>query len=54
MDISVILEQLLRLFLVLCIGALLAKVDIIDQCTKQKLTKLMLYVHAADDSGCIQ
>lgn len=44
MDISVILEQLLRLFLVLCIGALLAKVDIIDQRTKQKLTKLMLYV----------
>lgn len=44
MDISVILEQLLRLFLVLCIGMLLAKLDIIDQHTKQKLTKLMLYV----------
>ncbi len=44
MNITVILEQLLRLFLVLCIGALLAKIDIIDQHTKQKLTKLMLYV----------
>ncbi len=44
MDIAVILEQLLRLFLVLCIGALLAKLDIVDQHTKQKLTKLMLYV----------
>lgn len=44
MDISVILEQLLRLFLVLCIGVVLAKLDIIDQHTKQKLTKLMLYV----------
>lgn len=44
MDISVILEQLIRLFLVLCVGVLLAKLDIIDLHTKQKLTKLMLYV----------
>lgn len=44
MDISVILEQLIRLFLILCIGALLARLDILDKHTKQKLTKLMLHV----------
>lgn len=44
MDISVILEQLIRLFLILCVGALLAKLGILDQHTKQKLTKLMLLV----------
>ena len=44
MDISVILDQLIRLFLILCFGAVLAKIDILDTHTKQKLTKLMLYV----------
>ena len=44
MDISVILEQMLKLFLIICLGTLLAKIGILDVHTKQKLTKLMLYV----------
>ena len=44
MSISVILVQMGKLFLILCLGLLLAKLDILDVHTKQKLTKLLLHV----------
>lgn len=44
MEISVIFMQMLKLFLIICLGTILAKLEIIDVHTKQKLTKLMLYV----------
>lgn len=44
MEISVILEQMGKLFLILCLGVLLAKKELLDIHTKQKLTKLLLYV----------
>lgn len=44
MEISVILEQMGKLFLILCLGVLLAKKELLDVHTKQKLTKLLLYV----------
>ncbi|MBR4200189.1 MAG: AEC family transporter [Oscillospiraceae bacterium] len=44
MDITVILEQMGKLFLMLCIGFLLARFDLLDRHTKQKLTKILLYV----------
>ncbi|MBQ3939526.1 MAG: AEC family transporter [Oscillospiraceae bacterium] len=44
MEISVVLEQMGKLFLILCLGVLLAKKKLLDVHTKQKLTKLLLYV----------
>lgn len=44
MEISVVVQQMSKLFLILCLGAVLAKLDLLDVHTKQKLTKLLLYV----------
>ena len=33
-----------KLFLILCLGAFLARINLLDVHTKQKLTKLLLYV----------
>ena len=44
MHIGVILEQMGKLFLLLLLGVVLAKLEILDVHTKQKLTKLLLYV----------
>ena len=44
MHIGVILEQMGKLFLLLMLGVALAKLEILDLHTKQKLTKLLLYV----------
>lgn len=44
MDILVVIEQTGKLFLILCLGVFLARLEILDIHTKQKLTKLLLYV----------
>ena len=44
MSITVIIEQMAKLFLILCLGTVLARLEILDVHTKQKLTKLLLYV----------
>lgn len=44
MDISVVITQMVKLFLILCLGYALAKFELLDQHTKQKLTKILLYV----------
>lgn len=44
MHIGIIIQQMLKLFLILCLGAILARIDLLDVHTKQKLTKLLLYV----------
>lgn len=44
MSIAVIIEQTGKLFLILCLGTLLAHVGILDVHTKQRLTKLLLTV----------
>lgn len=44
MHITVILQQMGKLFLILCLGAFLARINLLDVHTKQKLTKLLLYV----------
>ena len=44
MHIGVILAQMGKLFLLLLLGVVLAKIEILDVHTKQKLTKLLLYV----------
>lgn len=44
MNITVVLEQMAKLFILLCLGIGLAKGGILDPHTKQKLTKLLLYV----------
>ncbi len=44
MSISVIIEQMGKLFVILCLGTILARLEILDVHTKQKLTKLLLYV----------
>ncbi len=44
MSISVVFVQMVKLFLMICLGTFLAKIDILDVHTKQKLTKLVLYV----------
>lgn len=44
MHIGVIVEQMGKLFLLLLLGVFLAKLEILDLHTKQKLTKLLLYV----------
>ncbi|MBR6106848.1 MAG: AEC family transporter [Oscillospiraceae bacterium] len=44
MHINVIVQQMAKLFLILCLGAVLAKIELLDVHTKQKLTKLLLYV----------
>lgn len=44
MDISVIISQTGKLFLILCLGFVLARLSLLDQHTKQKLTKILLYV----------
>ena len=44
MDISVIITQMIKLFLILCLGYALARLELLDQHTKQKLTKILLHV----------
>lgn len=44
MQLSVIIMQMGKLFLILCLGVILAKLDMLDIHTKQKLTKILLYV----------
>ena len=44
MDISVIIAQMGKLFLILCLGFTLARLELLDLHTKQKLTKILLYV----------
>lgn len=44
MDISVIITQMVKLFLILCLGYALARLELLDQHTKQKLTKILLHV----------
>lgn len=44
MSILVIVEQMGKLFLMLCIGFVLAHLNLLDTHTKQKLTKILLYV----------
>lgn len=44
MDISVIIGQMGKLFLILCLGFALARMELLDLHTKQKLTKILLYV----------
>jgi len=44
MQLSVIIMQMGKLFLILCLGVILAKLDLLDIHTKQKLTKILLYV----------
>ena len=44
MHIGVIVAQMSKLFLLLMLGVILAKLEILDVHTKQKLTKLLLYV----------
>ena len=44
MHISVIIMQMGKLFLILCLGVILAKLGLLDVHTKQKLTKILLYV----------
>lgn len=44
MQISVIIAQMGKLFLMLCLGYFLAKLDWLDIHTKQKLTKILLYI----------
>lgn len=44
MHITVIIEQMGKLFLILCLGFALARIELLDQHTKQKLTKILLYV----------
>ncbi|MBQ5334516.1 MAG: AEC family transporter [Oscillospiraceae bacterium] len=44
MDITVVLEQMGKLFLLLLLGVFLARIELLDLHTKQKLTKLLLYV----------
>lgn len=44
MQIEIILEQTAKLFLMLCVGFLLAHLELLDLHTKQKLTKILLQV----------
>ena len=44
MHITVIIEQMGKLFLILCLGFALARIELLDQHTKQKLTKILLNV----------
>ncbi len=44
MDISVIIAQTGKLFIILCLGFALARLELLDLHTKQKLTKILLYV----------
>ena len=44
MDISVIIGQTAKLFIILCLGFALARLELLDLHTKQKLTKILLYV----------
>lgn len=44
MSIPIILEQMGKLFLMLCIGYVLAHLELLDVHTKQKLTKILLCV----------
>jgi len=44
MSITVLLMQMIKLFLLMCIGYILYKTDIIDNHTRKKVTKFVLYV----------
>ena len=44
MSIMVVLSQMVRLFIMMCLGYLLYKLDIIDNHTRQHMTKFVLYV----------
>lgn len=44
MSITVVLLQMIKLFLIMCIGYVLYKIKMIDDHTKAQLTKVLLYV----------
>ena len=44
MQIGIVFEQTLKLFLMIIVGYILARLDLLDQHTKQKLTKILLSV----------
>lgn len=44
MSITVLFMQMIKLFLLMCIGYILYKTDIIDNHTRKKVTKFVLYV----------
>lgn len=44
MSITVVLLQMIKLFIIICLGYLLFKVNILDEHTKKQLTKMLLYV----------
>ncbi len=44
MSITVVLLQMIKLFLIICIGFVLYKIKMIDDHTKAQLTKILLYV----------
>lgn len=44
MQIGIIFGQTLKLFLMICVGYILARLNLLDQHTKQKLTKILLCV----------
>lgn len=44
MSITVVLMQMIKLFLIMCIGFVLYKIKIIDNHTRGQLTKIILYV----------
>lgn len=44
MTITVVLIQMIKLFLLMCLGGILYKLDIIDDHTRQHVTKLVLHV----------
>lgn len=44
MSITVVLSQMIKLFIMMCLGYLLYKIDIIDNHTRQHMTRFVLYV----------
>ncbi|MCQ2407069.1 MAG: AEC family transporter [Oscillospiraceae bacterium] len=44
MQIGIVFEQTLKLFLMIIVGYILARIELLDQHTKQKLTKILLSV----------
>lgn len=44
MSITVVLLQMVKLFIIICLGYLLCKISIIDDHTRKHMTKLLLYV----------
>lgn len=44
MSITVLLTQMIKLFIIICVGFVLSKVKILDNHTRGQLTKILLYV----------